>query len=111
MVPPVVRVPRSAWRTTGISSGERAIPEETAIAMTYNGTTYAVMMASPQDLEDFGVGFSLSERVVDNLESIEQLEARASADQQYRIVQGHASVQNRAPHQFVDGVMPPDIFA
>jgi FdhD protein len=75
MVPPVVRVPRSAWRTTGISSGERAIPEETAIAMTYNGTTYAVMMASPQDLEDFGVGFSLSERVVDNLESIEELEA------------------------------------
>ena len=75
MVPPVVRVPRSAWRASGATIGDRAIPEETAIALTYNGTTYAVMMASPQDLEDFGVGFSLSERVVDSLEGIEQLEA------------------------------------
>jgi len=75
MVPPVVRVPRSAWRTTGVTMGDRAIPEESAIALTYNGTTYAVMMASPQDLEDFAIGFTLSERVVDNLEAIEQFEA------------------------------------
>jgi FdhD protein len=75
MIPPVVRVSRAAWRATGVTAGERAIPQETAIALTYNGTTYAVMMATPADLEDFGVGFSLSERVVDRVESIEQLEA------------------------------------
>jgi len=75
MVSPIVRSKRTAWRQDSVTEGTRAIPEETGIAITYNGTTYAVMMATPQDLEDFGVGFSLSERVVDTIEAIEQLEA------------------------------------
>lgn len=74
MPQPVVRVPRSIWRATGTTEGERAIPEETAIAFTFNTASYAVMMATPQDLEDFAVGFALTEGVISSLDAIESIE-------------------------------------
>jgi FdhD protein len=74
MQDPVRTVDRQVWRDGGLSDGARAIPEETAIALTYNGGTYAVMMATPQDLVDFAVGFSLSEGVVQSADEIESLD-------------------------------------
>jgi FdhD protein len=71
---PVVRVSRSIWRASGSAEGERALPEETAVAFTYNTASYAVMMATPQDLEDFAIGFSLTEGVIPSLEAIDSID-------------------------------------
>lgn len=46
-----------------VAAGERVLPEEVAVALSFNGTTQAVMMATPADLEDFGVGFALTEGI------------------------------------------------
>lgn len=71
--PPVQRVARTAWAGGELSQGTRVLPEETAIALTYNRTTHAVMMATPADLEDFAIGFSLTEGVVEHPREIEEL--------------------------------------
>ncbi|WP_050527936.1 formate dehydrogenase accessory sulfurtransferase FdhD [Pseudorhodobacter aquimaris] len=52
----------------------RALPEEVAVAMVFNGSTQAVMMASPTDLGDFAHGFALSEGGITDLSQIEDFE-------------------------------------
>lgn len=57
------------------ANGERwRVPEETPVAMIYNGRNHAVMLATPADLADFGVGFSLTERITGAVDEIEAID-------------------------------------
>ena len=71
---PVYTADRQVWRDGHLGEGTRLIPEETAIALTYNGGTYAVMMGTPQNLQDFAIGFSLSEGIVRSPDDVESLD-------------------------------------
>jgi FdhD protein len=94
LLDPTCRVDRTAWRAGGLAGGERTIPEETAVAFTYNGSSYAVMMATPQDLEDLALGFSLTEGVIRSsaeIESLDIVEEPIGIELRMRLREPHAT--------------------
>ena len=68
------RVAELARRGGRLAPGERTVPEETPVAFSYAGSTHAVMMATPADLTDFAVGFSLTEGIIADPAEIETVE-------------------------------------
>lgn len=64
--------------------GSRMLPEEVAVALSFNGSTQAVMMATPADLEDFAYGFALTEGLArpEEITEVEAFEAPKGIDVQ-----------------------------
>ncbi|MGH6612630.1 formate dehydrogenase accessory sulfurtransferase FdhD [Sphingomonas sp.] len=56
----------------------RAVAVEAPVSVEFNGIGYAVMMASPAELEDFATGFALSERLVEHADEILAIDHHAS---------------------------------
>jgi FdhD protein len=57
----------------GRREGERTIAVEMPIALSFFGIGYAVMMATPADLEAFAVGFALSERLIEHVDDVRDI--------------------------------------
>lgn len=72
----------------------RSLPEEVAVAVTCNGTTQAVMMCSPSDLEDFARGFALTEGYArpDQIARIEVIEMAQGIEARLWIAEEAAAV-------------------
>ena len=67
---------RLAHRLTaaGDEALDEIVAEEVAVALVYNGISHAVMMATPCDLEDFALGFSLTEGIVEKASEVYDIE-------------------------------------
>ena len=83
--PPVPPVPGcQATVVSGLRAGavfERMdwVAQELPVALEYNGISHAVMLVTPSDLEDFALGFSRTEGIVDDVAQIFDCEQVESA--------------------------------
>lgn len=95
----VLEVERSGYQQRAIvrhrgaaaSAAMDKVAEEVPVALVFNGISHAVMMATPCDLEEFAVGFALTEGIVGSRAEIHEVELHqlpAAAEVQLRIAQG-----------------------
>lgn len=62
------------WESGTLSSTQDCLAEEIPIALCYNGISHVVMMATPCDLEEFALGFSLSEGIIEQPQQLYGIE-------------------------------------
>ncbi len=71
---PLSEVNVTRWRDGVFAEAKDNVAEETPIALIYNGISHAVMLATPQDLEDFALGFSLSVGILQDKSELYDIE-------------------------------------
>ena len=93
---------RISLRDGVVSEGLRSAPDEVPIAFSYGGSTHAVMMATPSDLEDFAYGFSLTEGIIADaaqIESVDVLDTEQGFDVQVSLLDEQAdALRSRRRH-------------
>jgi len=65
------------WKSARLSQIEDVVAEEVPVALIYNGISHAVMLATPNDLEDFALGFSLAEGILSHPKELYGIEVVA----------------------------------
>ena len=94
--PSHTRVERFEFASDTLQSGKRALADETPVAFEYNGFAYAVMLSSFDDIEDFAVGFTLSEGLAEHHQDIEDIDVAS--------VGNGVIVRIRLCEKYADGV-------
>ncbi len=100
------KVTVECWREDKTRQQQDWVAEEVAVALSYNGISHAVMMATPLDLEDFVLGFSLSEGIIESFDELYdcqqinhadgiELQIRIATRQQNRLQQHRRNLQGR----------------
>jgi FdhD protein len=62
------------WADGVLTPRTERLIEETPVVLAYNGAAHVVMMTTPEHLEDFGVGFSLTEELIRSPADIRSME-------------------------------------
>jgi formate dehydrogenase accessory protein FdhD len=68
------------WRDGDVERVADQVAEELPVALVFNGVPHVVMLATPANLEDLAVGFTLSESIVDSPREIVSVEASTRDD-------------------------------
>src|ERR1700676_3130992 len=71
------------WSRGALAHATDLVAEEVPVALVYHDVPHVVMLATPADLEDYAVGFTLSEGLVaraDEIRGVEVIQGAASAD-------------------------------
>ncbi len=75
-----VEVPVQRWKQGHLTHTTDYVTEEVPVALVYHGVPHVVMLASPADLEDYAVGFTVSEGLVGDPREIQSIEVVRGAD-------------------------------
>lgn len=68
------------WREQKLAQSEDVVAVEVPVALEYNGISHVVMLASPGALEDFALGFSLSEGILKTASELYDCDVETQAD-------------------------------
>jgi len=70
----LLRVPARQWKDGAFEARTEQVVEETPVVIVYNNIPHVVMMATPRDLEDFAVGFSVTEELIRSPADLEAIQ-------------------------------------
>jgi len=101
--PPLVRLPVQVQLQlqgeAGLPSGgawrDDTLAAEVPVALVFNGISHAVMMATPQDIEDFALGFALSEGILDAASDCRDIEVRTVSAADAGLPEGIPAIEAR----------------
>ncbi|HKE92831.1 MAG TPA: formate dehydrogenase accessory sulfurtransferase FdhD [Povalibacter sp.] len=88
---PLLEVSVDRWRDGTSERVTDRVAEESPVALIYHGVSHVVMLSTPADLEDLGVGFTLSEGIVERSDEIHSVECQRRDDGAFEVKIGIAA--------------------